>query len=132
MIIFAPNSMFLDYISGVLPELGVGNIQQSTFTDWALNVLDQEVKLADQALTLQTWFLGSKRPPVDDNAPGRFKGAIEFKQYLDDCLTKFESSYVPTADFIPWEGVKLPLANIREWFSSRISIIHSSNAANAS
>ncbi|MDU0200292.1 MULTISPECIES: HelD family protein [Paenibacillus] len=117
MIIFAPNSMFLDYISGVLPELGVGNIQQSTFTDWALDVLDQEVKLADQALTLQTWFsLGSKRPPVDDNAPGRFKGSIDFKQYLDDCLTKFESSYVPTADFIPWEGVKLPLANIREWF----------------
>ncbi|MCY9662039.1 3'-5' exonuclease [Paenibacillus chondroitinus] len=117
MIIFAPNSMFLDYISGVLPELGVGNIQQSTFTDWALDVLDQEVKLADQALTLQTWFsLGSKRPPLDDNAPGRFKGSMEFKQYLDDCLTKFESSYVPTADFIPWEGVKLPLANIREWF----------------
>lgn len=117
MIIFAPNSMFLDYISGVLPELGVGNIQQSTFTDWALHVLDQEVKLADQALTLQTWFsLGSKRPPVDDHAPGRFKGSILFKQYLDDCLTKFESSYVPTGDFIPWEGVKLPLANIREWF----------------
>ncbi|MBA2941604.1 AAA family ATPase [Paenibacillus sp. CGMCC 1.16610] len=117
MIIFAPNSMFLDYISGVLPELGVGNIQQSTFTDWALDVLEQEVKLADQALTLQTWFsLGSKRPPLDDNAPGRFKGSIAFKQYLDDCLTKFESSYVPTADFIPWEGVKLPLANIREWF----------------
>ncbi|BFT71724.1 HelD family protein [Paenibacillus sp. P36] len=117
MIIFAPNSMFLDYISGVLPELGVGNIQQSTFTDWALDVLDQEVKLADQALTLQTWFsLGSKRPPLDDNAPGRFKGSIAFKQYLDDCLTKFESSYVPSADFIPWEGVKLPLANIREWF----------------
>lgn len=117
MIIFAPNSMFLDYISGVLPELGVGNIQQSTFTDWTLHVLDQEVKLADQALTLQTWFsLGSKRPPVDDHAPGRFKGSINFKQYLDDCLTKFESSYVPTTDFIPWEGVKLPLANIREWF----------------
>ena len=83
MIIFAPNSMFLDYISGVLPELGVGNIQQSTFTDWALDVLDHEVQMADQELTLQRWFaLGSKRPPVDDQAPGRFKGAIAFKQLL--------------------------------------------------
>ncbi|OPH57478.1 DNA helicase UvrD [Paenibacillus ferrarius] len=117
MIIFAPNSMFLDYISGVLPELGVGNIGQSTFTDWALDVLDQEVKLADQALTLQTWFsLGSKRPPVDDHAPGRFKGAIAFKHYLDECLTKFEESYVPQADFSPWEGIKLPITSIREWF----------------
>ncbi|GFZ87572.1 DNA helicase [Paenibacillus marchantiophytorum] len=117
MIIFAPNSMFLDYISGVLPELGVGNIQQSTFTDWALDVLDHEVTMADQALTLQTWFsLGSKRPPVDDHAPGRFKGSMAFKIYLDDCLTKFEASYVPTADFSPWDGAKLPIASIREWF----------------
>ncbi|UKS29078.1 AAA family ATPase [Paenibacillus sp. HWE-109] len=117
MIIFAPNSMFLDYISGVLPELGVGNIQQSTFTDWALDVLDHEVTMADQALTLQTWFsLGSKRPPVDDQAPGRFKGSMAFKMYLEDCLTKFEASYVPTVDFSPWDGAKLPIASIREWF----------------
>ncbi|MDR6549750.1 3'-5' exonuclease [Paenibacillus qinlingensis] len=117
MIIFAPNSMFLDYISGVLPELGVGNIQQSTFTDWALEVLDHEVQIADQELTLQRWFaLGSKRPPVDDQAPGRFKGAVAFKDYLDDCLSRLETTYVPTADFSPWDGVKLPIATIREWF----------------
>ncbi|MFD0697041.1 HelD family protein [Paenibacillus sp. GCM10027628] len=117
MIIFAPNSMFLDYISGVLPELGVGNIQQSTFTDWVLDMLDQEVKLADPALTLQTWFaVGSKRPSVDDNAPGRFKGSIAFQQYLEDCLRRFEESYVPVTDFLPWEGAKLPIATIREWF----------------
>src|SRR5262249_47731778 len=115
--IFAPNSMFLDYISGVLPELGVGNIQQTTFTDWVLDMLDQEVKLADPALTLETWFaIGSKRPVVDDNAPGRFKGSIAFKHYLDDCLQRFEESYVPSADFLPWEGAKLPLSTIREWF----------------
>ncbi|NEW06564.1 UvrD-helicase domain-containing protein [Paenibacillus sp. SYP-B3998] len=117
MVIFAPNSMFLDYISGVLPELGVGNIQQSTFTDWVLDMLEHEVKLADPALALQTWFaIGSKRPIIDDNAPGRFKGSIAFQQYLDDCLQRFEASYVPSADFIPWEGVKLPLATMQEWF----------------
>ncbi|MEW9698753.1 3'-5' exonuclease [Paenibacillus sp. SI8] len=117
MVIFAPNSMFLDYISGVLPELGVGNIQQSTFSDWALDVLEQQVKLADPALALQTWFaVGSKRPTVDDRAPGRYKGSIAFKQLVDECLQKFEQSYVPAADFIPWEGAKLPIAHIHEWF----------------
>ena len=117
MVIFAPNSMFLDYISGVLPELGVGNIQQSTFSDWVLDVLDNEVKLADPSLTLQTWFaVGPKRPIIDDTAPGRFKGSIVFQQFLDDCLKLFEESYVPTADFHPWDGARLPLAMIREWF----------------
>ncbi|MGG1550761.1 HelD family protein [Paenibacillus ferrarius] len=117
MIIFAPNSMFLDYISGVLPELGVGNIQQNTFTDWVLDVLDHEVKLTDPALTLQTWFsLGSARPVVDDNAPGRWKGAVAFQHAIDERLSEFEKTYVPSEDFIPWEGARLKLAMIREWF----------------
>ncbi|UJF35895.1 HelD family protein [Paenibacillus hexagrammi] len=117
MIIFAPNSMFLDYISGVLPELGVGSIQQSTFTDWVLDILDQEVKVVDPSLALQTWFATSgKRPVIDEHTPGRYKGSIRFQQYLDDCLTRFETTYVPASDFIPWEGAKLPIAKIREWF----------------
>ena len=47
MIIFAPNRMFLDYISGVLPELGVGHIKQTTLPEWALERLHEELKLAD-------------------------------------------------------------------------------------
>jgi DNA helicase-2/ATP-dependent DNA helicase PcrA len=46
MIIFAPNTMFLDYISGVLPELGVGNVRQTTFAEWALDILSGDVRLA--------------------------------------------------------------------------------------
>jgi DNA helicase-2/ATP-dependent DNA helicase PcrA len=117
MIIFAPNSMFLDYISSVLPELGVGNIQQSTFSDWVLNTLENQVKLADPASTLNTWFaIGSKRPPIDDSAPGRFKGSVTFMQTVDDCLQRYEQFYIPTADYEPWEGLRLPLSTITEWF----------------
>jgi DNA helicase-2/ATP-dependent DNA helicase PcrA len=117
MIIFAPNSMFLDYISSVLPELGVGNIQQSTFTDWALDVLDGEAKLADPSTALQTWFaLGNNRPPIDDTTPGRFKGSAAFQQYLNEYFTEFEKTYIPVSDYQPWEGARLPLSMIHEWF----------------
>lgn len=117
MIIFAPNRMFLDYISGVLPELGVGSIQQSTFTDWALELLEHEVKLADPALTLATWFAESgKRPPIDDSAPGRFKGSIAFRDHVERSLQQFEAGYAPESDFVPWEGARLKLATIRDWF----------------
>ena len=71
MIIFAPNRMFLDYISGVLPELGVGGIQQSTFTDWTLRVLEENVKFDASLNDLKRWF-GMSRPDIEE-AEGRIK-----------------------------------------------------------
>jgi DNA helicase-2/ATP-dependent DNA helicase PcrA len=117
MIIFAPNSMFLDYISGVLPELGVGHIQQTTFQDWALNLLNNEVKLTDPAKRLAYWFaIGANRPQIDNQAPGRFKGSIGFLHYIDECLKRYEADWLPAADFIAWEGKVLPNKSIQDWF----------------
>jgi DNA helicase-2/ATP-dependent DNA helicase PcrA len=117
MIIFAPNAMFLDYISSVLPELGVGGIQQTTFSRFVLDLLGHEVELADPSERLQHWFqIGPNRPVADDSAPGRFKGSIRFLTYLDGCLDRWEQHSLPEADFEPWEGAKLPAATIREWF----------------
>jgi DNA helicase-2/ATP-dependent DNA helicase PcrA len=117
MIIFAPNSMFLDYISGVLPELGVGHIQQTTFQDWALNLLDNEVKLTDPAKRLAYWFaIGANRPQIDNQASGRFKGSIDFLHYIDECLKQYEAEWLPAADFIAWDGKVLPNKSIQDWF----------------
>lgn len=117
MIIFAPNSMFLDYISGVLPELGVGGIQQTTYTDWVLDALEREVELADPAERLAHWFqIGPHRPVADDTAPGRFKGAVAYRTYLDRCLDRWEQDALPAEDFEPWDGARLPVATIRDWF----------------
>ncbi|TVY10059.1 HelD family protein [Paenibacillus cremeus] len=117
MIIFAPSRMFLDYISGVLPELGVGHIQQTTFADWSLELLENEVKLADPAERLRYWFsIGPNRPVMDDSAPGRFKGSLQFQAWLERALDAYEQQAVPQADFLPWERAKLPAATIREWY----------------
>lgn len=117
MIIFAPNSMFLDYISGVLPELGVGNIQQTTFADWALELLEQEVKLADPSATLRRWFaVGPKRPVLSDETPGRFKGSIGYLRMIEAWVDAYERTFVPQADFEPWEGRTLASQRIHEWF----------------
>ncbi|MFD0679788.1 MULTISPECIES: HelD family protein [unclassified Paenibacillus] len=116
MIIFAPNRMFLDYISGVLPELGVGHIQQTTFSDWALDLLDHEMKLADPAERLRYWFqTGSSRPLMDDHAPGRWKGSIKFMHWLNEALVQYEATAVPNSDFSPWDGAKLSKQTIRQW-----------------
>ncbi|WP_240418641.1 HelD family protein [Paenibacillus periandrae] len=117
MIIFAPNRMFLDYISGVLPELGVGDIQQTTFSDWALELLEHEVKLIDTSEQLRYWFqTGPGRPVMNDAAPGRWKGSIRFMQWLEQALEQFEASAAPHADYSPWDGVKLSKQTMRQWY----------------
>jgi len=118
MIIFAPNRMFLDYISGVLPELGVGNIGQTTFNEWALAQLEHEVTLASAAEDLEHWFERQHTVEEIAGASGRFKGSLKFKALIDEQLLKFESKIVPAASFIPIEGLELAPEQMREWYET--------------
>jgi DNA helicase II / ATP-dependent DNA helicase PcrA len=43
-LIIAPNTMFLDYISDVLPSLGVEGMQQNTYINWARSLLKWDKK----------------------------------------------------------------------------------------
>lgn len=117
MVIFAPNHMFIDYISEVLPELGVGDIQQSTFPDWAAEILGLEHPPAASQSDLHRWFDAGRSEPVPESElPGRFKGAMRFKAVIDAFLADMEALCVPQIDFEPWEGTKLPYADIMAWF----------------
>lgn len=117
MIIFAPNTMFLDYISGVLPELGVGNVKQTTFAEWALDRLDGNVKLAKDFSEGELRFsLEGTRPEIGDDTPGRYKGSLAFKALLDERLASFESRFIDPQPFEAWDNRVLPGAKIREWF----------------
>lgn len=117
LIIFAPNSMFLDYISNVLPELGVGNIQQTTFTDWALNILDADIQLADRTDMIEQWLaVGSHRPKINDESPGRFKGSLQFMNLLNQWIELYEESLVPDKDFEAFDHTTLTSELIKQWF----------------
>ncbi|MFC5701269.1 HelD family protein [Cohnella faecalis] len=115
MIIFAPNAMFLDYISGVLPELGVGEVKQTTFAEWALDRIGTKLTLPDH--TDDKWFsLAKKRPNIDDETPGRFKGSDSFRLWLDGKLRQYEESYLQDHDFEAWDRRVLKASLIRQWF----------------
>jgi len=117
MIIFAPNAMFLDYISGVLPELGVGNVRQTTFADWALELLG-DVRLAAPEES-ERWFrVKDARPAIDAITPGRFKGSVAYKDWIDGELKRYEAEYLPKQPFEAWEGRVLPLGTLQEWFET--------------
>lgn len=88
-LIIAPNKLFLNYISNVLPELGVEDIQQATFTDLALGSIPEKLP-----------FVQSSNLQDEDDELAIYKGSLEFKELIDRYIDRLESTYVPKADFI--------------------------------
>ncbi|WP_088314313.1 HelD family protein [Bacillus cereus] len=113
MIVFAPNSLFLDYISSVLPELGVGNISQTTFPDWALRTLDDSVKLKQTEEKLKEAFSINR----DERKVmlGKLKGTLEFKSFIEEQMVQIEKELVPTSNFEAWDKAVIPVEDIKKW-----------------
>lgn len=101
MMILAPSKMFLNYISGVLPELGVGDIVQMTFEDWALEQLGETLKMRDPAEELAYWFENAAGPAARSNAPGLVKGSTQYLADIDAALDALEAGLVPNEPFSP-------------------------------
>ena len=118
MMIFAPSQMFLDYISGVLPELGVGDIRQTTYTAWALNLLQDEYQLIDSGEELQAWFEEGDKRAHDEpqTSSSGFKRSLKFKDLLEQFMQSYEQNHVPSVQFIAWEGQELDAEIIRRWY----------------
>lgn len=99
--IIAPNRFFLSYISEVLPDLGVENVLQTTFEDFALNVINQKMKIINSFDKLSSLLdnknLKSKKNVTKDISS--FKSSLNFKNLLNDYIKIIEASFIPKEDF---------------------------------
>ena len=88
-LIIAPNSMFLDYISDVLPSLGIEGIQSNTYLFWAKKMLgyDQNYILRDS----------------ESDSVKKFKGSLEYlklvDEFFEEYVQKFFEEMPSTASF---------------------------------
>ncbi|WP_040984190.1 HelD family protein [Oceanobacillus jeddahense] len=115
MIIFAPNTIFLDYISQVLPELGVGDIVQTTFPNWVMTSIidDPKCKLESLSERRKAFF---ESDTVEQN---NWKGSLDFQQQVREQLSHLEKDWLPEEDFIPWENKQgVPLEKIKNWIET--------------
>ncbi|USG68053.1 AAA family ATPase [Brevibacillus ruminantium] len=91
--VFAPNRLFLTYISEVLPELGVEDVQQSTFLDWAAKLvkpmLPKGWRILDPQKPLQLFFEETYSDKERQVALHRlrFKGSLAFREVLHRYLS---------------------------------------------
>ena len=99
LMILAPNNLFIDYISEVLPELGVDNIKQSTYTDYVKSCIGKKVKLTAPSEKLQKFIDGSHVNPEMVQWLASYKGSLEFRDVIDRYLNDILEELVPTDDF---------------------------------
>ena len=59
IMIIAPSKFFLSYISGVLPELGVENVVQTTYEDFALSIIGHKLRVRPAVQSLSAMIEGA-------------------------------------------------------------------------
>jgi DNA helicase-2/ATP-dependent DNA helicase PcrA len=90
-LILAPNRMFLDYISDVLPNLGVSGVNTLTYLFWGKKVLDW-----DNRYTVST---------EEENLEFKeYKGSLQFLNFLDKYFDEYEEQLL---DEIPYSRADL-------------------------
>ncbi|MDP4092128.1 MAG: RNA polymerase recycling motor HelD [Bacillota bacterium] len=102
--IIAPNRLFLNYISEVLPELGVEKVKQTTFEAFAMELMGKKFKIrdADEKLAL---FLNSNNTPEEIKTnellrrSSELKTSMVFRDIIDDYIKIVEQSFIPKEDF---------------------------------
>lgn len=102
--ILAPTRFFLNYISEVLPELGVDRVKQTTFQDFALEMIGGKIRVSDENEKLIRFV---NKNNTDEEIKinelirkeSEFKASIEFKKAIDDYLKIIENSFLPKKDF---------------------------------
>lgn len=100
--IIAPNRLFLNYISDVLPELGADDVKQTTYEDYAFELIGNKYKLTNSTKKLIS-IINKQEEEADYNSfvikTSAFKGSLSFKNIVARCVTDIEKSYVPKVDF---------------------------------
>ena len=103
-LIIAPSKFFLNYISNVLPDLGVERVQQSTYEDIAFEIIGDEFDIKDPNEKLAIIIDNNKSDKEKEMSKvieqaSILKSSIRFKNMLDEYLYELEKRFIPDEDF---------------------------------
>ncbi|WHY79848.1 RNA polymerase recycling motor HelD [Neobacillus sp. WH10] len=115
LMILAPNRLFIDYISAVLPELGVNKINQTTYIDFMRSCLGQKIKLFSPNSKLMKL--------LEDNGTNKsiqwvssYKGSLEFKEVINRYINELEYNLAPQEDFVVENSVLMKGHKLKKLF----------------
>ncbi|UOQ92667.1 AAA family ATPase [Halobacillus shinanisalinarum] len=116
MLILAPNRLFIQYISEVLPELGVNRAKQTTFSDFVQHIIQVDWPVVSQHDVLMGTIEKAEEGETRHLQMAGYKGSKAFKQLLDRYIQKVKQTYIVEEDFMLAEFKIKSGANIKRLF----------------
>lgn len=111
VLILGPNSIFMEYISTVLPSLGEVGVRQTTFTDFAMNILGLN-SIMDFKEYMEK-VLKEDKEFIEDII---HKNSIDYIKELDNFISKLDKEYFKPKDIKFYDKVILSSYEIDELF----------------
>lgn len=112
VLILGPNSIFMEYISQVLPSLGEVGVNQETFASFALKEMDDELYIMSFDKYLEK-ILSNDKEFIEDAA---YKNSYEIIKDLDNLVKDMDKSYFNVEDVKYFDEVVISKEEIEEMF----------------
>ncbi len=91
ILVVAPNELFLDYISEILPNLGVSNVNQATFEELCTKILNTKKKIITKDKKLAFIMECNDEERIKYiTASSKIKGTMTYKKIMDRFIRYLE------------------------------------------
>lgn len=114
-LIIAPNKFFLDYISNVLPDLGVDYVRQQTFEEFIFENIEGNIEI--NPVNTELFNIVNKKGDIDlikDSAS--FKSSLKFKDLVDEFIRDYLNNNLPNEDFKVTDIIVFKKEEIKKMF----------------
>ena len=93
-LVIGPNRFFVNYISGVLPDLDVQEVRENTLEEIVEDLLGQKFTLINDEEKIKTSLVNPKKLFASE-----LRVSMAFKNAIDHFLSDFADSIIPKEDF---------------------------------
>ncbi|WP_152753500.1 HelD family protein [Clostridium estertheticum] len=111
VLILGPNNVFIEYISTVLPSLGESGVKQTTFRDFAFDILELKEVMSLKEY-MEKVLSGEKEFAKDIT----YKNSIEYKNFIDEAVEKLDIEYFKIEDLFFMDELIISKEEIKELF----------------
>lgn len=117
ILVVAPNQLFLDYISDILPNLGVSNVKQSTFEELCGEILNTKYKIITKDKKLAHIMECKDEEEIKYiTASSKIKGTMTYKTIMDRFIRYLERRSSEVDDILVDEYVLFTSKEIKRLY----------------
>ncbi len=117
ILVVAPNQLFLDYISDILPNLGVSNVKQSTFEELCSTILNIKYKIITKDKKLAHIMECKDEKKIKYiTASSKIKGTMTYKTIMDRFIKYLERKSSEVEDILVDEYILFSAKEIKRLY----------------